>query len=268
MSPELPVILQELAYEEEAQAYLRSLPPEHFMEATDQARQREITLASFALIHAARPEVRYFNELLIQYPRKRRRKPGQVVPDNMVVLTTERLRARTSFNVPLEPAPPFWVLEYVSKESKRKDYEDSFKKYERDLKVPYYLTFYPDNQEMTLYRHNGSKYVSVKPNERGRCALPELELEMGLLNGWVRFWFRGELLPLPADLQSDLDQALRHADEEKRRADEEKRRADEEKRRADEEKRRADELKQQLEAAQRELDELRRRANNKKPPAK
>jgi Uma2 family endonuclease len=252
MSPELPVILQELAYEREAQAYLRSLPPEHFMEVTDQSHQGGITLASFALLHAARPEVQYFNELLVQYPRKRRRKPGQVVPDNMVVLTTQRLRARTSYNVPLEPAPPFWVLEYVSKESQRKDYEDSFKKYERELKVPYYLTFYPDNQEMTLYHHNGKKYVSVKPNEHGRCALPELELEIGLLDGWVRYWFRGELLPLPADLQSKLAQALHRADEEKRRADEEKRRADE--------------LRQQLAAAERELAKLRSRPNAKKSP--
>lgn len=267
MSPDLPIILQELAYEEEAQAYLRSLPPEHFMEATDQATQRKITLESLDLLHAARPEVRVFNELLIQYPRKRRRKPGQVVPDNMVVLTTERLRARTSYNVPLEPAPPFWVLEYVSKGSKRKDYEDSFKKYERDLKVPYYLTFFPDNQEMTLYRHNGRKYVTVKPNEQGRYALPELELEMGLLDGWVRFWFRGELLPLPADLQRGLEQALSRAEEEKRRADQEKQRAEEEKRRAEEEKRRADELRQKLEEVERELAKLKSRANNKKGPA-
>ena len=107
----------------------------------------------------------------------------------MVVLTTEAVRASTSYNVALEPAPPFWMLEYVSKNSERKDYEDSFKKYERELKVPYYLMFYPDNQEMTLYRHNGRRYVSVKPDEHGRCALPELELEMGILEGWVRIGF-------------------------------------------------------------------------------
>ena len=251
MSPDLPRTLQALAYEREAQAYLRSLPPEHFMEATAQATQREITLAGFALIHAARPEVQYFNELLVQYPRKRRRKPGQVVPDNMVVLTTEPIRARSSYNVPLEPAPPFWVLEYVSKESERKDYEDSFKKYERDLKVPYYLTFYPDNEEMTLYHHNGRKYVTVRPNEHGRCPLPELELEMGLLDGWVRFWFRSELLPLPADLQRNLNQALHRANEEKRRADDEKRRADE--------------LQRKLEAAEQELAEMRTRRGQQGP---
>lgn len=259
MSPDLPRVLQEVAYEQEAQAYLRSLPPEHFMEATPQATQRKITLESFDLMHAHRPDVQLFNELLVQYPRKRR-PLGQVVPDNMVVLTTEVVRASTSYNVALEPAPPFWMLEYVSKNSKRKDYEDSFKKYERELKVPYYLSFYPDNEEMTLYRHNGRRDVSVKPDEHGRCALPELELEVGLLDGWVRYWFRGQLLPLPADLQRDLDQLRRQVEEEKRRADGEKRRADGE-------KRRADELRQKLEQAERALTELRTPTRRKKPPA-
>ncbi|MGH7227537.1 MAG: Uma2 family endonuclease, partial [Gemmataceae bacterium] len=50
----------------------------------------------------------------------------------------------------------------------------------------------------------GEKYVSVKPNTNGRCEIPELELEVGLHGGWMRYWFRGELLPLPAELQAEL----------------------------------------------------------------
>lgn len=187
-------------YEEAEQEYLRSLPLEHFMEATAQGTQREITLESFALIRAHRPEVQCFNELLVQYPRGKRKKLGQVVPDNMVVIHPEPIAARGSFNLPLQPVGPFLVLEYVSKYNKRKDYEDNFNKYERELKVPYYLLFYPDNQDLTVFRHTGRKYVSVKPNEHGRLAIPELDLEAALLDGWVRFWFRGELLPLPGDL--------------------------------------------------------------------
>ena len=70
MSPDLPRVLQELAYEQEAQAYLKRLPPEHFMEATPQATQRKITLESFDLLHAHCPDVQLFNELLVQYPRQ------------------------------------------------------------------------------------------------------------------------------------------------------------------------------------------------------
>ena len=40
--------------------------------------------------------------------------------------------------------------------------------------MPYFLLLYPDAQELTLSRHTGEKYVAVKPNERGRLAIPEL----------------------------------------------------------------------------------------------
>jgi Uma2 family endonuclease len=251
MSSAKPKILTEIAYESAAQDYLRSLPPEHFMEATDQATQRQITLESLAVLKVYRPEVRVFNELLVQYPRPGERKPGQVVPDNMVVLSTEPVRARSSFNLPLEKAKPFWVLEYVSKSNRRKDYDDNFDKYEKELKVPYFLLFYPDSQDLTLYHHTGKKYVSVKPNRHGRYAIPELNLEVGLLDGWVRYWHEGNLLPLPADLQRDLN-AMKFA--------------------LEREKQRADDVEKRLQRTERELAELRalverhppRRNNNSK----
>jgi Uma2 family endonuclease len=204
MPAEMPRILMEMSYEKAAHEYLRRLPPEHFMEATPQATQRKITLESLDLVHAYRPEVQVFNELLVQYPLRRRKRPGQVVPDNMVVLHPEPIEAQGSYILPLQPARPFWMLEYVSKSNSRKDYTDNMKKYEHELKVPYYLLFVPELQEMTLYHHTGEKYVSVKPNAHGRCEIPELELEVGQHGRWMRYWFRGELLPLPAELQGEL----------------------------------------------------------------
>lgn len=192
-------------YEQAEQDYLRSLPLEHFMEATAQGKQREITLESFDLIRAHRPDIQCFNELLVQYPRGKRQRLGQVVPDNMVVVHPAPIEARGSFNLPLQPAAPFLVLEYVSKYNKRKDYDDNYERYHKELRVPYYLLFYPDNQDLTVFRQAGGKYVSVTPNEHGRLAIPELELEAALLDGWVRFWFRGELLPLPGDLLKQLN---------------------------------------------------------------
>ena len=106
MASARPRALIAVAYEEAAQAYLRSLPLEHFMEATAQAKQREITLESLALLKARRPDVQVFNELLVQYPLPGQRRPGQVVPDNMVVLSKQPIKAMTSFNLPLEPAGP------------------------------------------------------------------------------------------------------------------------------------------------------------------
>ncbi|HZY88616.1 MAG TPA: Uma2 family endonuclease [Gemmataceae bacterium] len=227
MSTDKPRQLLRIEYENAAEAYLRSLPPEHHMEATPQATQRKYTLESLDLVHARRPEVQLFNELLIQYPHGRGRRIRQVVPDNMVVVHPEPIQAYGSYDLPLQPVGPFWVLEYVSKGSERKDYEDSFRKYERELKVPYYLIFYPDNQELTLFRHRGGKYVSVRANSAGRYPLRELDLEVALLEGWVRFWYEGELLLLPAALQRDREEAHERA----RRAEEREERERQEKER-------------------------------------
>ena len=81
MASAKPRALIAVAYEEAAQAYLRSLPPEHFMEATAQATQRKITLESLDLLHARRPDVQVFNELLVQYPQPRQRRSGALDPE-------------------------------------------------------------------------------------------------------------------------------------------------------------------------------------------
>jgi Uma2 family endonuclease len=246
MASALPRPLLEIKYEEAARAYLRSLPLAHFMEAKAQARQRRITLASLELVETRRSDLHVFNEMLVQYPLPRTDKLGQIVPDNMVVLSTQPIRADTSFNLPLEPDGPFWVMEYVSKNNKRKDYEKSFQKYEQELKVPYYLLFYPDNPEVSLFRLKGKKHISVKPNRQERYPLPELELEVSLLDGWVRYWYQGELLPLPADLQHELAEARQQAAEARAQAAEAQRRADKAAERAAAEQRRADDLQRRV----------------------
>jgi Uma2 family endonuclease len=227
MQTEVPKALLEVRYYQAAQDYLRKLPLEHFMEATPQATQREITLESLALVRARRPEVQVFNELLVLYPLPKRRRPAGVVPDNMVVIHSKPIKAEGSYDVPLQPVRPFWMLEYVSKSNSRKDYDDNMRRYEHELKVPYYLLFVPgEEQELTLYRHTGERYVSVVPDKDGRHAIAELDLAVGLLDGWVRYWFQGELLPLPADLLFALEETQGQLAEMTGRAETQERRAD------------------------------------------
>jgi Uma2 family endonuclease len=245
-----PKRLIEVVYEDFAREYLRSLPLEHFMESKSQATQRAITVASLELVKAQRPDFHVFSEMLVQYPRVGERRPGQVVPDNMVVVAKAPPRAELSYSTPVEDKGPFWVMEYVSKGSRRKDYDESFDKYEQALKVPYYLTFYPDTQDLTLYHHEGKKYVTVRPNKHERYAVRELKIEVALLDGWVRFWYRGELLPLPAEMQQGLDKVRRQVEEERQRAEEERQRAEQE-------RQRADELQQRLAQEHEELERLR-----------
>jgi Uma2 family endonuclease len=210
MRSSLPKPLVAIQYFEAMQSYLRSLPLEHFMEAIPHATQRKITLESLDLVHAQRPEVQIFNELLVQYPRDEEHEDiGQVVPDNMVVISEQQIGKVGSFDFPLQTARPFWVLEYVSKNTKRKDYKDNFEKYEKELKVPYFLLFDPETQELTLNQFKRGRYRKAAPNEFGRLAIPELDLEVAVHEGWVRFWFRGELLSLPGDLLRELRETKR-----------------------------------------------------------
>lgn len=215
--PELDLKRIKVLYEIAERRFLKSLPLEHFMESTPQATQRAITLASFALVQVSRSDVQCFNELLVQYPRagEDADRPGQVVPDNMVVIHAKPIVAEGSYMTPLQPVGPFLVLEYVSKASARKDEETSYAKYEKELKVPYFLLFYPDVDEFTLFRLGEKGYTSVVPNALGRCPIPELELEVGLLGKWMRYWFRGELLPLPGDLLKERDAIRQQLDAER-----------------------------------------------------
>src|SRR5579864_6939837 len=71
-------------YERDAREYHASLPLEHFMEATPQATQREVTLASFNELKSRLAGIGYFNELQVQV--RPEGKVERAVPDNMVVL--------------------------------------------------------------------------------------------------------------------------------------------------------------------------------------
>lgn len=202
-------------YDRAARAYLKSLPREHFMEAVPQATQREITVESLALLKRRRRDVQAFNELLVQYFFQGQLR--QVVPDNMVIRSEQPSEAVGSYNVELEPVPPFLVLEYVSPKNPRKDYKDSYRKYERELKVPYYLLFYPEKQDLRVYHHTARRYERLRPDEQERYAIPELDLHVGLLEGWVRYWHQGQLLELPGELSDRMAQQAQQIQQQARR---------------------------------------------------
>lgn len=212
MAERTPPRASQIDWDQAARDYARRLTPEHLMESVAQSTQRKIFDAALDLVHAERPDVQPFGELLVQWAQRGFTRPRQVVPDNMVVVHPEPIQAESSFILSQQPAKPFWVLEYVSRSNTTKDYEESFEKYEKQLRILYYLIFDPDAQEVTLYRHNGKKYVAVVPNEHGRLALPEIEMEVGLLNEWLRFWFRGRLLPLPVEMQRELKETKQALD--------------------------------------------------------
>jgi hypothetical protein len=222
-----------------ARAYMRSLPLKHFAETVTQSRQRAITVSTLGLLRERRPDFHLFNELLIQFPRPRRRQPGRVVPDNLIVLHAGPIVADLSFDLPLQPVGPFCVIDYVGPGITRKDYDANFRIYERELQVPWCLRFSTDSRTWALYRHTGSAYEQTPPNEQGRLFIPELDVEAATRDGWGRFWHRGELLLTPAELVSEINAARqrRAAAEAACRAAEERRRAAEAERHVEDERR-------------------------------
>ncbi len=241
-------------YERAAQEYLASLPLEHFMEAEPQSMQRSITTASFRLLEAQRPGLHLFNELLVQYPVNG--DLGQVVPDNMVVLGGSGHERRGSYNVVFEEAPIFWALEYVSPSSERKDYEESYRKYEQELLVPYYLVFHPEKQDLRLYRHTGTGYELVQTDADGRLSIRELEMQVAIQGGWVRYWFRDRLIPLPEELQEQADKQAQLIVALKATVDVERKRANDLKRERDEAERHIEQERQNRETAERRAEQL------------
>lgn len=197
-------------YDKAADKYLAGLPLEHFMESVPHAKQRKITLESLDVLSEQHSDVQVFNELLIQY--LHRGKVPQVVPDNMLRVSNDELKTIRSFNVELETDQPLLVLEWVSPKTKEKDYKDSFRKYERELKVPYCLMYYPEEQRLQVWHHDGKRYQTIEPNATGRHAIPELELEVAIQDGWVRYWHRGKLLRLPGELLHELTKLSKERD--------------------------------------------------------
>lgn len=187
--------------DESAREYYRSLPVEDTIDTVPQANARRALLSSFRVIKAKRPDLHYFNELLIEY-RTADGSPGRVVPNNFVTVHPEPIKAGNSFDLSEQPTRPLLALEYVT-EYRRPEFKQNRAKYERDLRIPYYLRVYPHDGRIAMYSLRDDRYTAAQLNAEGRFAVPELESEFGVVDGAVRVWFRGELVPLIAERGSN-----------------------------------------------------------------
>ena len=70
----------------------------------------------------------------------------------------------------------------------------------------YYLVFHAEQRTLVLYRHDGQGFVRVEANDEGRLAIPELDLETALLDGWARFWYKGIRLLLSVEVVAELNE--------------------------------------------------------------
>lgn len=204
----MPILASRIVTPEEfdrAEAeYFREETLEDMSESATSFRQRRFTLAALDKLKALHyPKLEIFNELLLLFARGEG--TDRVVPDNFVMLEPPSQPYDSSFRVSATDRP-FWVLEYVSPSTQNKDYVESFEKYE-DLGIPYCTMFEPPVQKLTMFRHDAHRYQPMQADEDSRYLIPELELKVGVMDGWMRFWFREELLPGPSEETRGLQAA-------------------------------------------------------------
>ncbi len=185
----------ELAYRYSAAAYWFLERQCHDNVDERRARQRDVTRWSLEIVRGVRPDVQAFTNLLVQFPREGVKEPAQTAPDTVVFHHERVIVVGNRYDVPLQHATPFLVADYTETSTSRDE--------AGELNAPYYLHS-PTAAELSVFRLGDGEYTAVRPNAAGRHAMPELELEVGLLGEWVRYWFRGELVPLPGDVLAEL----------------------------------------------------------------
>ncbi len=201
-------------YKRAADEFADQFTLEDLMESTPHSRQKRIAEDSFLELQRRIPGVHVFNELLVQYRDGDR--PVQVVPDVFVILNEFEQTDRSSYVVEYEAQPVFLVIEVLSPNTKMKDNVDSFKKYEKDLHVPYCILVDPETAELKVHQWKNGRYRRATVVS-GRHLIPELELAVGMQDGIARFWHRGELLRVSvekSELLAERDAALAERDAE------------------------------------------------------
>jgi hypothetical protein len=176
------------------------------MESAVQGKQRSITLQSFDVISLRRPDIHCFNRISVWCPKGNSGNRRFVTPDHTIVIH--------SGPVPLDTDPvylsaavqPILAVNYVSADCPRPaDFERQRR--EAEAGITYSLVFDADRRSVTGYHlTRPRRYVPLKCDEWNRLAVPELDLEVLVRDGWMRYWFRGELMPLATELAERLAQ--------------------------------------------------------------
>jgi len=180
------------------------------------------------------------------------------------IINTQQLEdLRYSYVTWEEKQVPLLIVELLSPGTEKDDLGERVRKinepptkwqvYEEILKVPYYVIYDRRENQLQVFRHNGTSYQQAVLR-RNRFWVKELELGLGLWEGnyegtnglWLR-WY---------DFRGWIPSRLEKISEERRRADEQEILADEERRRADEERRRADEAEMKSRILAQKLREL------------
>jgi Uma2 family endonuclease len=173
-------------------------------------------------------------------------------PDFFVVLGTHREPLRKSWVVWDEGGKyPDVIVEVLS--SSTKDVDRGLKKqtYQDVFHTPEYFLFDPETKELTGYELVGGKYQPLAPDPAGRLRSDELDLLLGIHEGYLRFFLpSGELVPAHEELGQENIELKVEVKEEARRAEAAEQHAETAEQRAETEARRAESAERRAETAE------------------
>jgi Uma2 family endonuclease len=185
-------------------------------------------------------------------------------PDWFLVLGVSRFQEqenlRLSYVVWQEGVNPFLVVEFLSPGTEEEDLGQTVRRvdrpptkwevYERILRIPYYIIYDRYQNQLRVFRLNGTRYEALLVPD-GRLWLEEMQLGLGLWQGsyqgttglWLRWYDETGWILTPAERAEE--ERLR-AEEERQRAEEERLRAEQMERALAEERQRVQQLLEQL----------------------
>jgi Uma2 family endonuclease len=182
-------------------------------------------------------------------------------PDWFLVLGRSRAQQqqnlRLSYVIWQEGIAPFLVVELLSPGTEAEDLGQTLRAvdrpptkwqvYEQILRVPYYVIFDRDQQQLRVFQLVGMRYQEITLPEP-RFWFADLELGLGVWSGvyqsteglWLR-WYeaQGSWLPLP---EERAEQEYQRAEQERQRAERQSQRAEQERQRAEQQSQRAEKL--------------------------
>lgn len=187
------------AYQHAAEEFRALRPKQELIEGVSQSTQSRITQDSLTVLRRRHPGFTVFGELMIVYDEAGKLK--HITPDNAVALVPEDDPRRQSWNWEYEGRSLLVVFDSLAR---REDYPAALKVYEQ-LRIPYCVEVDLEAKSV-IVRHFNGRLTPMASDPHGRYEIPELNIKLGLFDGWLRFWHQDRLLPIAEEQDEQLEE--------------------------------------------------------------
>jgi len=178
-------------------------------------RQIILLLQSLELLWFGRTDFYAIGNLTIYYSPKQKKSEDFRGPDFFVVLGTER-KTRKSWVVWAEDGKyPHIIIEIISSSTAAIDKGLKKEIYQNTFRTPDYFWFDPETSELKGFHLLDGKYEALEANAKGYLWSQQLELYLGVEQGFLRFFTpEYELVPTPEEAKLKAEEKVLQAEEE------------------------------------------------------